>query len=174
MAFYAGQFGLDCQERYGAIFEDLGIRHVRIPIYWNDVEGRPGEYDFTAIDWQIAEAEKYDAEVVAALGQKLPRWPECHLPEWALGLAPEARKEALLKYIKTVIERYSTSQAVKTWQIENEPFLPFGECQDKPSLWLDEEIALARSLDSSRPGMVTDSGELSLWITAANRPEGFG
>jgi hypothetical protein len=60
------------------------------------------------------------------------------------------------------------------WQVENEPFLTFfGECPTFDPAFLDKEIALVKSLDS-RPVIVTDSGELSLWVPTAKRSDIFG
>ena len=39
---------------------------------------------------------------------------------------------------------------------------------------LDQEIALVRSIDFTRPIIITDSGELSIWTRAAKRADIFG
>jgi hypothetical protein len=52
--------------------------------------------------------------------------------------------------------------------------LDFGICPTADPALLDSEIAKVKSLDSSRPIVVTDSGELSLWIQAAKRADIFG
>lgn len=83
-SFYAELFGLDWQKAYTAIFEDLGIKKVRLPAYWNEIEKSENEYDFSRLDWQIKEAEKHNAEIILAVGLKLPRWTECHEPDWLL------------------------------------------------------------------------------------------
>lgn len=183
-SFYAEQFGLDWKKTYLALFEDLGIQHVRIPAYWNDTEKFPDQFDFAKLDWQINEARKHNSDVILAIGRKLPRWPECHDPEWAKELIlknttdnTENKKKFnsfLIKYLEAVVSRYRDSAAVTVWQIENEPYLPFGDCTDYNRALIDEEIKLVRSLDPSRPIMITDSGELSLWIKAALRADVFG
>ena len=171
--FQAQVFGLDPRTVYAAIFDDLGIRHVRIGAYWNNIEGERGKFDFSSIDWQVEEAERRNAELVFVIGRKVPRWPECHIPVWAFKLTEKEQDEALLKYDEVVINRYKNSSAIKIWQVENEPFLPFGECPDFSTESIDRELALVRSLDS-RPVMVTDSGELSIWVRAARRSDIFG
>jgi len=63
------------------------------------------------------------------------------------------------------------------WNKIDEPFLPFfGKCPPGSidSQLVDQEIAQLKKLDSSRPIMVTDSGELSLWHQAAKRSDVFG
>ena len=61
------------------------------------------------------------------------------------------------------------------WQVENEPFLVFfGICPPFDKNFLDQEIAFVKSLDATRPVLLTDSGELSLWVGAAKRGDVFG
>ena len=171
---YSSDIGLDWRENYLAVLDDLKIRKIRIPVYWDLVEKTPGVYDFSEIDWQLNEAAKRNAEIILVLGQKVPRWPECAIPSWALS-DDARRKEALLKFIKISIEKYENNHPeIRYWQIENEPFLPFGVCPKFDVNLLDSEIALARRLDPTRPVMVTDSGELSLWVRAAKRADVFG
>lgn len=175
--FYAERFGLDWKKAYLAIFDDLGIKKIRLPAYWNEIEPEEGVFDFSRLDWQVEEAEKRGAEIILAVGRKLPRWPECHIPEWTRAITFQEQNEALLRYIVRVVEHYKNSPAIKIWQVENEPFLPFGECPKFSKDFLDKEIALVRSLDpppGGRPIMITDSGELSIWIRAAKRSDIFG
>lgn len=51
--------------------------------------------------------------------------------------------------------------------------MSFGECPTLDVGLLDEEIALVKKLDS-RPIIITDSGELSIWVRAAKRADIFG
>lgn len=176
-SFYAEQFGLDWKKTYLALFDDLGVRHLRIPAYWNEIEKEQDKFDFSRLDWQIEEADRHNADVILAVGRKLPRWPECHDPEWTNSLINNDKNEfnaKLLHYIQYTVERYRDNNSVKMWQIENEPYLPFGECKKYSIALLDKEIALVKSLDSTRQIMITDSGELSIWTRAAKRADIFG
>jgi hypothetical protein len=139
------------------------------------VEKNQGEFDWTDLDWQIAEAGKRGAKIVLAVGGRLPRWPECHFPVWAKNATKTERHAEILDYEKAVITRYKDYPAITAWQVENEPFLSsyFGECPSLDKEFLDEELALVRSLDA-RPIVITDSGELSLWYGAASRADIFG
>jgi hypothetical protein len=171
---YARDIGLDWRETYIAMLDDLKIRHIRIPVYWDLVEKERGIYDFSDIDWQLEEARKRDAKIILVIGQKVPRWPECFIPEW-IGDDDAERKDRLLEFEKTVVNRYKDGHPeIARWQIENEPFLRFGICPPADADLLDSEIALVKNLDSSRPVIITDSGELSLWIKAAKRADIFG
>ena len=170
----AESLGLDWKEAYLSILNDLGVRRLRLSAYWNEIEPKDNEYDWERLDWQIDEAGKAGAEIILALGGRLPRWPECHFPDWTGGLDAEERNQALLEYAEAVIRRYQGKVQIKAWQIENEPFLRnFGECPEPDKNLLDREIALARKLDG-RPVVITDSGELSLWVQAARRADIFG
>ncbi|MEK7089960.1 MAG: beta-galactosidase, partial [Patescibacteria group bacterium] len=172
--FYAEKFGLDWQETYIAMLDDLGIRKLRLPAYWHEIEPEDDRFDFSRLDWQIDEAEKRGAEIILAVGYKLPRWPECHIPNWARGLSRADFEREVLEYIEATVKKYKNVEAIKSWQIENEPFLSFGDsCPGFSSKFLDKEIALVKSLDD-RPVMITDSGELSIWIPAAKKADIFG
>lgn len=170
---YAEDIGLDWRAAYLATMDDLGARKIRIPVYWDWVEPQLGQYDFKDLDWQVQEAEKRNAELILVVGQKVPRWPECFIPEY-LKNDDAKRKTELVDFVRVVVSRYKNSQAVKYWQIENEPFLKFGVCPDLDANLLDSEIAMARQTDPSRKIIVTDSGELSLWRQAISRADIFG
>lgn len=170
---YAGEILPDWKEAYTAMLDDLGVRKVRIPVYWDAVEPNEGEYYWDNIDWQLAEAKKRGAEIILVVGQKVPRWPECFVPEWA-DTNDEKRKASLLKFVMHAVERYKDNTEVKYWQVENEPFLPFGICPKADANLLDQELAVVRNTDPGRKVIVTDSGELSLWVRAAKRADIFG
>ncbi len=164
---YAQQLGIDWREAYEAVLDDLGVKRLRLPAYWNMIEPEKGEMDFTGLDWQISEAEKRNVQVILAVGRKLPRWPECHVPKWATEISEGEQQAILLKNIETIVRRYADSTSVIAWQVENEPFFSFGVCPPPNREFLEQEIALVHSLDS-RPVVVTESGELSTWIRAAS------
>jgi hypothetical protein len=170
----AQSLGLDWRKIYISIFDDLGVRKIRLPAYWDEIETTPGEFNWEDLDWQINEAAKRQATIILAVGARLPRWPECHLPEWTKDQPTAQIENETLEYITRVIERYKGNQQIIAWQIENEPFLShFGVCPELDRKFLDQEIVLARSLDP-RPIVVTDSGELSIWVGAADRADIFG
>lgn len=160
---YARELELDWQETYLALLDKLQIKHVRIPIYWDEIEAEEGVYDFSAYDYLITEGEKRGVSFVLALGRRVPRWPECHSPSW-LNLKNELGvKVSTLKMLKTVVERYRVYDSVEYWQVENEAFLgSFGVCPSLDEGFFKQEVGLVRSLDS-RPVIVTASGEMSWW-----------
>lgn len=175
---YAKELGLNWKEVYVAILDDLGVRTLRLAAHWNMVEPERDEYSFAEMDYQVEEAQKRGAQIVFAVGKRLPRWPECHIPEWALNLSKEEQEAEVLRYIEDTVNRYKQYEAITMWQVENEPFLgsyALDHCRNFDSDFLDKEIELVRSLDDKgRPIMVTDSGELSTWARSFNRGDVFG
>ncbi|MCA9366237.1 beta-galactosidase [Candidatus Kaiserbacteria bacterium] len=174
---YARELDLDWQETYDAIIDDLGVRHFRLAAHWPMIEPSKGIYNFSELDYQVRRAEEVHADVVLAVGRRLPRWPECHIPEWAAGMSWEEQKAELREYIKTVVTRYKDSPAVTYWQVENEPYLSlfaYEHCGTLDEDFLHEEVALVRELDGTRPILVTDSGNLGTWLGAYRAGDAFG
>jgi hypothetical protein len=169
----AEELDLNWQETFRALL-GLGVKKLRLPAYWNEIEISQDEFNWDDLDWQLEQADKRGVEVILAVGGRLPRWPECHFPGWASKLTKSKREQKILEYIEKVVLRYIGNPAIVAWQIENEPFLShFGDCPEFSSKFLDKEIALVRSFDD-RPIVITDSGELSIWIPAARRADIFG
>lgn len=163
----AKDFGLDWQEVYLAILDDLKAKNLRLIAYWDLIEQEEGGYNFEDLDWQIQEAEKREAKITLVMGMKVPRWPECHLPGWAKNLEKSQQQEKILKLLEKIVLRYKDSPAIGYWQVENEPFFPFGICPWSDLKFLKKEINLVKSLDSKKRKIVeTESGELSPWFLA--------
>ena len=170
---YASDIGLDWKEAYLAMLEDLNIKKIRIPVYWDLAEKEDGAYDFADVDWQLQEARKKNTEIILVVGQKVPRWPECFIPNW-VGDDAKNRQEKLSRFINIVVERYKSNPEIKYWQVENEPFLSFGICPEFDKNFFDREIALVKRLDPSREVIVTASGEISIWSRSAKRGDILG
>jgi hypothetical protein len=159
---------IDWRKTYETILTDLNFKKIRLIAYWEYLEPTQGAFDFDDLDWQINEAQKLGKEIVLAVGYRLPRWPECHEPNWAKKLSAPDFQKSLLGYIGNVVSRYKGNDSIKIWQVENEPFLSgFGECRTLDENLLKEEINSVRSINSGRPVMITDSGELSLWLRSS-------
>ncbi|MFC1630091.1 beta-galactosidase [Patescibacteria group bacterium] len=172
---HAKDLGLDWKETYTALLDDLEVKKLKVAAHWDLLEPKDGEFFFEDLDWQIEEAQKREAKVLLAIGMKTPRWPECHFPEWAKGLSKEEQQEKILEMLREVVLRYKDSGAIEHWQVENEPFFPFGVCSWVDRDFLQKEIDLVRSLDSQeRPVIITDTGEFSTWLTAARMGDKAG
>jgi len=161
--------GLDTKETYLALLDELNVRDVKISVHWDELQPDSlYDYNFDDIDWQIREAEKRNVNIVLAIGMKTPRWPECHLPQWARNQSKVEQQESITRMITALVERYKSSKAVTAWQVENEPFLNFGACPWYDESFLRKEVALVKDIDPSRPVIVTDSGEISFWLKPAS------
>jgi len=174
--FHADELDLDWKETYLAIQNDLGVKNFRFSAHWPLTEPEKDKYNFAELDFQISEAHSNGASVILAVGRRLPGWPECHIPDWAMELSDEERKNKLLELVTLVVNRYKYYDNIVYWQVENEPFLTgFGRsaCGLLDEELLDEEIALVKSLDS-RPVLITDSGEIGDWFRAYSRGDVFG
>ena len=174
---YAEELGLDWRDAYNAILNDLGVKHLRLAAHWPMIEPQNDKFNFSELDYQIELAKLNDADVILSVGRRLPRWPECHIPNWAANMSWEEQKSEILEQITQVVNRYKDEEHVIYWQVENEPFLTVfanEHCGDLDEQFLDEEIALVRSLDPDTPILVTDSGNLGTWQGAYQRGDAFG
>ncbi|MFH1643458.1 MAG: endo-1,4-beta-xylanase [Patescibacteria group bacterium] len=158
--------GLDWKETYSAILDDLGVKKIKLAVHWDLIQPTPNEFNFEDLDWQIKKAQENDVKMILLLGIKTSRWPECHVPTWAKNKDIENQQIEILKMLEAVVSRYKDNPTVERWQIENEPFFPFGECQWVDEDFLKKEIELVKSLDN-RPIIISDSGEGSFWFKAA-------
>ena len=158
------------------MLKELKPKFVRIAATWSETEETKDSYDFEAVDWQMDMAEKYNTKIVLVVGQKAPRWPECHVPDWAQELENGDYKAVLFSYVEKVVERYKDHEALELWQVENEPFIKFrfGECENFHENLVRDEIKFVRELDSYHKIIITDSGELSTWWNASRAGDLFG
>lgn len=171
---YANYFGLEPQETLDAMINDLGVKHLRLVSYWDHAEHIKDNYDFSELDWQFKMAEENGAKVSLAIGLRQPRWPECHMPDWATNM-PKAQWQAELEdYMRVVIARYKDSPALESYQLENEFFLKaFGLCIDHDRERLVREYDLVKSLDSEHPIIVSRSNNAVGWPVYDPTPDEY-
>lgn len=173
---YAEELGLDWREVYRAMLGELGVKKLRIAAYWERIEPERDVYDWSEIDFQIAEAKTHDADIILSIGRRLPRWPECHVPGWVGSMPWEEQQMEIRQYLTAVVERYKNEETIIMWQVENEPFLrvfAHDECGALDVDFFDEELMLVRELDS-RPILITDGGNTGTWFEAYKRADIFG
>lgn len=158
----AERYGVDWRANYTALLSELGFKHLRVAAYWDRIELSKDQYDFSELDWMVAEAAKYDAKLTIVVGQKNIRYPECYYPDWLdRNNQVEASKRAKVMVTKTV-QHLKGNAAIEAWQIENEFLLrSFGECpsDNLNRQQLKDEIAIVRTLDPSRPIVLTQSDQ---------------
>jgi len=154
---------------------DMGFHMLRLGAYWNRIEKKPDEFDFTELDWQIRKAKEKNIPILLTVGMKAPRWPEYFIPDWVLNARKprfgadvsehEILRKNTLSFIKTVVDRYKGENIIHAWQVENEPFNRAG-----PHEWwiskdfLKTEIRLVKSRDPQKRPVV---------INTATYPSGF-
>lgn len=175
--FFADELGVDWIDVYQAALDDLEIRKFRLTAHWPMIEPRRDIYDFSDLDYQISEASARDAEIILAVGRRLPRWPECHTPKWVGTMPWDEQKMEIRQYLKAVVERYKDESAIVMWQVENEPYLAAFAghiCGELDEEFLIEEIAIVKSIDTDTPVLVTDSGNLGLWYKPYRLGDAFG
>jgi len=172
---YAENLGLDWQKTFLSLLDEVGVDHLRLVAFWNQVEPQDGQFDFERIDFQIQEAWKRGVKVILSVGRRLPRWPECHIPGWAASLSEEEQQEEVLEMLPEIVNRYKDSPGLEFWQVENEPFAWFfGECPPADADFLTREMELVRSLDPGHPILLTGSGELSSWVNESRSTDILG
>lgn len=171
---FCAELGLDWKEVYLATINDLQVKEIRLPIYWDEIEKQEGVFDFTDYDYIVNEGAERQVKFIINTGWRLPRWPECHAPAWNNKNSLGESQEKVLRMLEAVVIHYRTNSNISYWQIENEPLLDaFGVCPPSDENFLKKEVALVRSLDS-RPIMISASGELSLWQKEAKIGDVFG
>jgi hypothetical protein len=164
--------GLDWKEVYRSILSDLKPDVLRLPIYWNVLEPENNEYNWSEFDYQLRLLEGTGTDAILAIGHKLPRWPECHIPQWVLDSNTDLAEQALFEMVGNVVNRYKDHPNVIAYQVQNEVLFPFGECPE----WsadrsrLKRLIELVKDLDPDNKVMTSDSGELSTWLKTSTLP----
>lgn len=171
---YATQIGLDWKDAYLKILDNLGAKNLRLIAYWDEIEKTPDHYDYTDILWQLKEAEKRKVNIIMTIGRKVPRYPECFEPNWWRGISSEEiREKELLEYIARTVMELRGYETIKLWQVENEPFFPFGECLPIRKTTVEKEMQLVKALDD-RPTLLQDSGEGGFWFPSYQMADYLG
>lgn len=172
---YAEYYGLEPKEVLRALMEDMGMNQFRLVSYWDDIEKTPGQYDFTELDWQFKMAEDNGAHVSLAIGLRQPRWPECHMPQWAQNEPIEVWQPQLFDFMGQVIDRYKTSPALESYQLENEFFLDaFGICPDFSRQRLIDEFDFVKQKDPFHPIIINRSNNALGIPIGQPQPDEFG
>lgn len=172
---FATALNMDWKRIYIKILDDLKPKSMRLPTYWDTLQPDSSKYDFSGTDFMLDEAQKRGVKLVLTLGERQYRWPECYIPSWAKNLTVKDRQQKILEFIKTVVDRYKSQGSINAWEVENEPLLSsFGSgCDKVDKNFLKQEVDLVRFLDK-RPIILTDSGELGVWVTPMKLSDIFG
>jgi len=172
---YAQSLGLDPQQTMQALINDVGVRHFRLVSYWDQLEPTKGHYDFSLLDWQFKKAEAAHAKISLSVGLRQPRWPECHVPTWALGEPAGQWQPQLQQFMAAVVNRYKSSPSLESYQVENEYFLQgFGLCTNFDRSRLVSEYNLVKKLDPHHPAIVARSNNALGIPLGKPTPDEFG
>jgi hypothetical protein len=176
---YAWSLGIDTNKALGEVMDDLGVRRFRIPAYWTDIERKQGSYDFTIVQEQLDAIAKRNGKVMLAIGARLPRWPECWVPDFAKTVDLKTREAMQMAYLKATYDRFKDHPAISGWQVENEAnFTFYVSCTGLTDELVAKEIRYVQEMERARsikrPVYTTDSGELSLWLDYRREIDGLG
>ena len=166
--------GEDCKTAYTAMLDQLGVRHIRLSAYWNEIEPGPGQFDFSSIDWQIDEAAQHGVAVTLSVGIKGQRSPEFYMPDWVVagrrvpdGDSPANYPDiaaAALEYVQATVQHEADKPTVEVWQVENEPYVHFWQTAHDwslPEWFVEREAATVRDADPQhRPMLITHASWL--------------
>lgn len=166
---HAAWLGLDPDACYRQLLDELGVRRVRISVYWDEVAPAPDHLDFAPIRRWLDPLEQRGAKALVTLGLKAQRWPEYYPPGWLtedvslpMGCDLEAQPR-VVAHMLLLLERLTAFladyDAVDAWQVENEPFLPSMRhtvAWRFPPALLAREIAVVREADPRRRPIVVN------------------
>jgi polysaccharide biosynthesis protein PslG len=110
-----------------------GVRSIRAPLNWSQVERAPGVFDWSSFDAVVLPAARYDIQVLPFLLSS-PRWvaPSGSI----LPVDTSGQQEAWASFLGAAVRRYGPGgelwlehrelrpQPIATWQIWNEPNHP--------------------------------------------------
>lgn len=175
---YARYLGVSSEQGLTDSLEELQVDHVRLSTEWSSIEAVQGKFQWSDLDRHLDILAAHHVAVTLAIGFKTPRWPECSHPVWAEHLSQSEREAALSRYLVALVRHVRDRKEIVAWQVENEPFFPFGACQPRLRQDIRNEYALVRALDPYEPFhrllTVTDSGEQGAWLPPASSVDAIG
>lgn len=175
VADYARALGVNPEQTMDALIDDVGVRRFRLVSYWNKIEREQGTYDFSELDWQFKKAEDSGSKITLALGLRQPRWPECHMPDWAAKQSDAIWQPKLNNFITAVVNRYKNSPSLESYQLENEYLLRgFGTCKNFDRQRLISEYDLVKKTDPHHPVILTRSNNYVGIPVGKPKPDLYG
>lgn len=175
VADYAEYLGLNPTQTLHAILTDLNINNIRLVSYWPDIEPSPGQYNFTELDSEFAQAAAAHVKVNLSIGLRQPRWPECHIPNWATNEPYSVWYPQLMTFITAVVNHYKNNPNLDSYELENEYFLKaFGTCTNYSRSRLVAEYNLVKRLDPKHPIIISRSNNAIGIPVEAPTPNEFG
>lgn len=138
-------------QRNFRLMRESGLTLVRIFVIWNDVERRPGVWDFSRYDWIYDAAAANEIKIVTTLCSEDPVGWRNDGPFYhnRTNLDDPRIRENAAEYIRRVVTRYRSHPAQGVWLLMNEPtkynadhttFLAFGN-------WLRQKYGSLEALN---------------------------
>jgi hypothetical protein len=132
---------------------------LRVPIYWPQVEPRPGELDFSGLDATISAAAESGVRVLPFV-YGTPSWLAADPARPPLGVGALSN---WTRFLRILVRRYGPEgelwtggrapMPIRQWQIWNEPnFLLFWRPRPSPSGYADLLRISARTIREADPG----------------------
>lgn len=160
----ADAFGLDPRWALEELLSH-GFDVLRLAAYWNHIEQRAREFDFSALDWQVDAATRGGKQIVLCVGAvKAFGYPEYFVPSFHLDepirehtlvcpASHPALHEAAIEFVLRVVERYRGCREIIAWQVEHEAVDPLGleHSWRLATAFVESEVAAVRSVDRDRP-----------------------
>jgi hypothetical protein len=151
------------------LLDELGVRHVRLSVYWDEIAPSAEQLDFAPLRRWLGPMERRGARALVTVGLKAQRWPEFYPPEWLTRAHPLPDGALLddhprvVAHLLLMLERVTAFaadyDAIDAWQVENEAFLP---SLRNTAGWhfsadlLAREIAVVREADPRRRPIVVN------------------
>lgn len=174
--------GLDAAETLRFLLAEIGVRRLRLSVFWDEIAPEPSRLDFAPLRPWLELAARHNARVLMTLGLKAQRHPEFYPPAWLTRehvLPPGAdlsRSPRVVTLLLLMLERVAAYLAdfdvIEAWQVENEPFVDVRRTprwRIPPGL-LAREIAVVREADPRRrPVVVNHTSRTALdrrWLPA--------
>ncbi len=108
-------------EKSAALMQKAGVRFVRFNFQWEDLEPRPGHFDFAKYDRIVGILERYDVRLQAILAYNTPSsgQPWNHAPD----------VPAFCRYAQAVVDHFK--DRIRHWEVWHEP--------DNPAFWVPQD-----------------------------------
>ena len=152
----AEALGLDAEADLDLLLAEIPFKRLQLTAYWDEIESRPGEYDFGSVRQRLAVAKSRNLRVSLQLGLHQSRWPGCHAPEWSWPAEEADFKDALKRFITETISQLDAEINLVQYHLEPEIFKADDQCprrlgaRDLAELYAladeltDKEIVLGR------------------------------
>jgi len=146
---YCCDIGLNWQKTLKSILEVYPWEYIRLPVYWDTIEVKKDNIDYSCIKEQLEIISNYKIKVIPVIGYRNPRWPERHGPDWLNNISINEFNKEVLKWSERCIIELKPNQNISHWQIENEPLENnWGEAGFNVDKIYYEELKLVKSLDN--------------------------